>query len=204
MRTPIDFFIFIMGLFFLIAVLRLLFPIVLLGLLIYSSFKVIFGLEEAHKRKEEDRIREENRRIQIEAEKERARKLSIYNKLLRTIQQAILLNEERLNYGVIENLKNSQTYLLELKKVDYENHKQVLNNMLIALESYNKFLSQEIKTEEVREVIDKVEESIPNFEYALKTMYLETINEDLMDTDVQIDVLNSQLKADGLSPSDFE
>lgn len=164
----------------------------------------IMEIERKNKAKERQAaLEEERRKLRVEKEREAARNSNIFDTLIRNIQVLLISKRVLQNEALVNSLKNSQVYLLKLKEVDYSNHKHVLENINLALVNYSRFINHEVKTSEIEEVVEKVEESIPNFEYALKEMYIESISEDLMSTDVQVDVLNQQLKADGLTPSDF-
>ena len=143
-------------------------------------------------------------RVKVERERETAQHSSVYDQIIASINQALITARVNSNLELRNNLIECRKYLKRLNEVNYDNHKKILENINLTLKNYIIFTNKAIKTKEVDEIIEKVETSIPNITYALKQMYLETIKDDLLSMDVQIDVLNNQLKFDGLTPSDFD
>ena len=203
MKNPFSFSTLFVGLFLVMFFIRFAFPLIYLFLVFYSVNRLMKYMMEDQARKQAARLGKE-KRVKIEIEREKAQPSSVYDQIIASINQALLSVRVNQDRELHHNLIESRKYLLRLKEVDYKNHKQILENINLALKNYILFTNKAIKTKEVDEVIEKVEASIPNITYALKQMYLETIKDDLLSMDVQIDVLNNQLKFDGLTPSDFD
>ena len=203
MKNPFSFSTLFVGLFLVMFFIRFLFPIIYLALVFYSINRLMRYMIENQVRKQATH-KTEVKRVKVEKEREKAQHSSVYDQIIASINQALLTARVNADISLRDSFIDCRKYLVRLREVNYKNHKKILENINLTLKNYIIFTNKAIKTKEVDEIIEKVESSIPNIRYALKQMYLETIKDDLLSMDVQIDVLNNQLKFDGLTPSDFD
>lgn len=195
---------FIIGILCFVFFLQMFAPVIFTIFMIWAAVKIGTYIAKSLKASEKAAQLESEEKISVEEERVKAEESGIYDQLINTISNTLCTGRIVQSPHLVESLKNCQVYLLKLKETNYEGHKRILEDIDLALNNYRKFVCKEIRTEEIESVIIKLEDSIPNIEYALKQMYLDSIHEELMDVDVQVDVLNKQLKADGLGRSDFD
>lgn len=102
------------------------------------------------------------------------------------------------------SLVRSQSYLEKLLEHDYNSNEKIIENITESLMNYDMLLHKEILSDSVEQTLIQIENSFYNYEKAFEAMYNSTIDSELMDIDSHTDVLNQQLKLNGLLPSDFE
>lgn len=110
----------------------------------------------------------------------------------------------RLQPELFNSLRRSEAYLEKLQEHNYKSNQKILSSITESLQNYDMLLHKEIMSDSVNQTLVQIEKSFYNYEKAFEAMYHNTINSELMNIDTHTDVLNQQLKSNGLLPSDFE